>query len=134
MNASRVTVAALACVVAFAALVRGQTKADPREKLDTAIPEAIRLLEAKKYETFLQKYVVPDQLKEIIKAVSLEEFAQSFGRNKAPALLRVLKAVKGKKPSLDKEGKKATFKHGVKGVPYDSITFVKVDKFWYMRH
>ena len=39
------------------------------------------------------------------------------------------------KPDLDKEGKKATYqlKEKIKDVPVDKITFVKIDKYWYLQ-
>jgi hypothetical protein len=134
MRTTRVIFAALAAVVGFAALVTAQAKADPREKLETAIPKAIRLLEAKEYETFLKTFIAPDDFKKVTKDVSLEEFAMRFGKDHAATLLQVLKAVKGTKPTLDPDGTKATFKHDIKGAPKDSITFVKVDNFWYIQN
>jgi len=129
------------CVI-FAALViaplvtaQTKAKADPREKLDTAIPEAIRLLEAKEYETFLEKFVPPDLFKKITKETTLKEFATRFGKDKAADLLRVLKSIKDQKPTLDSKGTKATFKlknEDKKGK--DSISFVKVGKFWYIQN
>ena len=148
MPTTRVIFSALASVVGFTALVTAQAKADvgfaplvttqvkadPREKLETAIPEAIRLLEAKEYETFLKTFVVPDDFQKITKKMWLNEFATQFGKDKAADLLQVLKSVKGKKPTLDSKEKKATFKHKVKGVPKDSISFVKVENFWYIQN
>jgi hypothetical protein len=134
MRPTRVFVAALASVVGLVALVTAQGKADPREKLETAIPEAIRLLEAKEHETLLKSFVPPDELKQLTNGMSLEEFAKRFGKSHAPTLLQILQAVKDKKPTLDPDGKKATFKHGIKDAPKDSITFVKIDNFWYIQN
>jgi hypothetical protein len=127
-------VGALAGFVAFAAIGSAQAKADPREKLETAIPEAIRLLESKEYEKFLRTFVTPEEFAKITKQVSLEEFVKRFSEGKAPELLRVLKAVSGTKPSLDPSGTVATFKHQLKGTARDSIRFVKVEKFWYIQN
>lgn len=126
--------ATLACLAGFATLAPAPAKTDPRKKLETAIPEAIRLLEAKEYETFLKKFVAPDDFKKITKETTLEEIAKQFEKDKAAALLQVLKSVKDKKPTFDSEGKKATFKHEVKDAPKDSITFVKVDNLWYIQN
>jgi hypothetical protein len=138
MNASRVIFAVLACVVGFAALGRAApakpAKADPREKLETAIPEGIRLLEAKEHKTFLQKFAAPDDLARFTRKLSLEELARQFGKDKAVVLLKILRSVKGKKPTIEAKGKKATFKHNVKGAGKESISFVKVDKFWYIQN
>jgi len=40
-------------------------KAKPREKLPTAIGEAIRLLEAKEHENFIKDFLSPDDLKQL---------------------------------------------------------------------
>ena len=64
----------------------------------------------------------------------IDKFAEAFGKEKAAVLLKVLQAVKDVKPTLDTDGKKATFKlkEKVEGAPRDTITFVQVDKFWYI--
>lgn len=134
MPTTHLIVAALASAVGFAALVAAPAKVDPRKKLETAIPEAIRLLEAKEYKTFLKMFVAPDDFKKLTKEVSLDEFAQKFGKNKSDDLLRVLKSVKGKEPAFDSEKRKATFKIEIKDAPKKSISFVKIDNLWYIQN
>ena len=110
----------------------GRRQTRPAEALETAISEGIRLLEAKEYKVFLASFVSPADLKTNTKEMSLEEFAKWFGVRKAPRLLEVLKEINYAKPTLDDTGTRATFalKEEIGGVK--SITFVKVEKYWYL--
>lgn len=109
-------------------------KPDPREKLDTAIPEAIRLLEAKEHLKFIKTFVSPDELKKITEKGSIEDLAKSFGEKKADRLLKILGAIKDAKPTLSDDGKTATF--DLKALPDSkgSISFLKVEKYWYIKN
>ncbi|RCS44597.1 hypothetical protein DTL42_16865 [Bremerella cremea] len=120
-------------LLAFAAVAWGEdAAADPRETLATAIPEGIRLLEAEQYEEFLTKFVSPADLKMITARKSMDEFVNSFNERKAARVLKALKAIEGTKPKLDAAGTKANFvfKQEIDGKK--SLTFVKVDKYWYL--
>jgi hypothetical protein len=108
-------------------------KADPREKLETAITEAIRLLEAKDYATVLKHCLTPDDLKAITEKIPLDEFAKQFGEGKADRLLKVLKSIEDVKPTLDKEGKTATFKLKEEADGKKTISWVKIGKYWYIQ-
>src|SRR6476620_10429903 len=105
MKVSWVGVALLSVVASSAA--RGP---DPREKLETAIPEAVRLLEKKQYKEFLKKFLAPDDLKEATKEVTLDKLAEEFGKKKAAALLKAFKQLKGIKPTMETNGKKVTYR------------------------
>lgn len=120
-------------VLATATLARADDKPDPRTKVDTAVAEAVRLLEAKDYATLLKKFVPPDELKRITENASIEEFATKFGETKAPRMLKAMKAAKGIEPTLSDDGSKATikFKEPIDGK--EKIEFIKVDKLWYIK-
>jgi len=119
------------CAAAFAASsAADDATPDPREKLESAIPEMIRLLETKEYTTLLKNYAPPEVLKAITGKTSLEEVAKEFGEGKAEKLLTVLKSIKEMKPTLDADGKKATYE-GLKGEK-SKIVFLKIDKYWYI--
>jgi hypothetical protein len=133
MNAS-LTLVALFSFTSVAPSLDADPKDDPREELESAIPEAIRLLEAKEYVTFLKNFVAPVHLKKLAEKGSLEEFAKEFGRTKSGRLLKVLKSIKDAKPELGDEGKKATFKLKEEVEGKKTIVFVKVDKFWYIQN
>jgi hypothetical protein len=106
---------------------------DPRTSVETAIPEGIRLLEAKDYATFLRLFVPPDVLKELSAAESFEGFAKTFGEDgKATAVLAALKSIRGTKPAIDGDGRRATFTLKVPTEGKTTITFIKIGEFWYI--
>jgi hypothetical protein len=135
MSAARASAAILLCFLLLSILAAAPApKANPREQLKTAIPEAIRLLEAREYMTFLKTFVAPDDLKKITKDKPLDELATFFAENKAAQLLKALKSIKDAKPTRDDSGKKATYQLGEEIAGKKTITWVKVDKYWYIRN
>ena len=133
MISKRWTVVALALVAAAAMMASSTARADepdPREKLETALPEAIRLLEAKDYATLLKEFVAPDDFKHITENQTLEQFAKEFGDDKAAGVLKDLKSIKDKQPELSADGNKATFaREDPNAKP---IVWLKIDKYWYI--
>ena len=124
------TLAIISVTTIFAVSLRADAAGDPREKLETALPEAIRLLEAKDYATLLKEFVAPDDFKHITENQSLEQFAKEFGEDKAAGVLKDLKSIKDKTPELSAEGNKATFaREDANAKP---IVWVKIDKYWYI--
>lgn len=108
--------------------------ADPQEELATAIPEAIRLLEEEEYVTFLKNFVPPSDLKKITDKRSIEEVAEGFGEKKAPQLLEVLNSIKDAEPTLDDDEKKATYALKKPLGSKKSISFIKIEKRWYLQN
>lgn len=122
-------------VLMFASTVFGQeVKAKDRESLETIIPVGIVLLEAKEYELFLKTFVPPDELKKITEKTPLERFAKEFSERKAPRILEVLKEIKGTKPNLTDSDKKAVFTLKEEIASKNSITFLKIEKYWYIQN
>ncbi|GIW92819.1 MAG: hypothetical protein KatS3mg110_0860 [Pirellulaceae bacterium] len=113
-----------------------QGDAHPQAQLDTAISEAIRLLEKKDHVTLLKNFVAPDDLQKIVQNVPIEELAERFGKNHAEHLLKVLKSIQGKKPELDQEKKTATFRidESLRLPMRDTLVFVQVNGLWYIRN
>jgi hypothetical protein len=106
-----------------------------REDVSTAVGEAIRLLEMKDYETFLKDFVSPDDLKKIAEEkVDLSKLATRFKGEKADRLLRALKTIKNLTPTFEKNGELAVFPVKLAGSNKNSITFVKVGKYWYIKN
>jgi hypothetical protein len=134
MNTIRATTAVFLWLLAVISPAPDDSKVDPREKLDTAVPEAIRLLEAKDYPTFLKNFLPPDDLKKITEKVPLDEFSKQFGENKAPRLLLVLRSIRDAKPTLDPSGNKATYELKEPIDRKKTIGWVKVDKHWYIQN
>jgi hypothetical protein len=134
MSATRQVLLGLVVILMPASQLPAGSKPDPREKVDTAVPEGIRLLDAKEYSSFLQKFVPPDDLKKLTMKAPLDEFAKEFGQTHAPRLLKVLQAIRGTNPTLVADGMLATFplKEPIEGKK--SITFIKVGKFWYIQN
>lgn len=111
-----------------------EPKTEFREELKTAIPEGIRMLEAKEYVPFLKAFVPPEVLKKIIGNGTVEEFAARFGMGKADPLLNVLKQINGQEPEMKENGTKAIFKIKEPVNGKEEITFSKIEKFWYIEN
>ena len=108
-------------------------KPDPREQLPTAIAEAIRLLEAKQYQPFLEAFVKPDELKARVSGGDLAQFAQKFGESPRVArLLTALKEAQQVKPLMDKGDTVATFPVSAPDGGPTTIRFEKIGKYWYI--
>ena len=76
----RVIVLIVAILAASVQTTFGQ-QADPRSEPATALKEAVRLLESKKHEEFLQKFVSPSELETgINKLGSLKNMIVEFDR------------------------------------------------------
>jgi len=133
LKATHFVSALIVFVLASGSLLSAETTADPREKLDTAITEAIRLLEAKEYATVLQEYFYMGDLQNDT-TVSFDEILRIFANKKASRLLKALKATKSLTPVMEDKGKKATFKFKEPIERAKSITFIKIDKFWYIQN
>jgi ERCC4-type nuclease len=116
------------------AMAQTETKVDPREELETAIPEAIRLLESKDYANFLKKFLSPAEFKEITEKAQFNEleFAKQFGEKRAPGLLMVLKSIKGQTPTFDQSKKIATYEFKTENGGVKKISIAKIDKYWYI--
>ena len=110
-------------------------KPDPREKLETAVVEAIRLLEAKETLTFLKQFVHPDDLNKVIEGgKTLEKLAEQFSAKKSSRLVAFLKEIRDKQPELSEDGNQAVFKVETKTAPGGKVVFQKSGKLWYIRN
>ena len=118
----------------FSPVVAEDVKLETRESLETAVPEAIRLLKQRNYETFVKTFLPPALLDEVAERTSLEEFAKTFGEQKSMRLLLVLKEIKDAKPELDDTATTASFALKTKIRGRKSITFVKIEKYWYIKN
>ena len=106
-------------------------KVDPRENLDTAIAEAVRLLEAKEHAAFLKTFIEPSMLAS--RRDTFEEFAASFAGERADRLLAMLKHARTMKPAMNAEGTIATYQPDPNaGVGTRSLRWEKTGKYWYI--
>ncbi|MEO1614539.1 MAG: hypothetical protein AAFV88_01735 [Planctomycetota bacterium] len=127
----------LACVVSASLVSQApaeDVKPELRESLEKLIPEGIRLLTKKEFVPFVKAYVPPEELKKILKRMSLEEFAEKFGKSKAGRLLDVLKEIKDATPEMNDEKTKAVYKLKSSIGGKQSITFQKIEKYWYIEN
>ena len=106
---------------------------DPRTQPESAVKEAIRLLEASKYADFLKTFARPSEVEELVAKRPMDEVAAEFGEKRAPDLLAALRAASTMKPTLSTEGTRAdyTFDEAVR--PERRISMVKIGEFWYFR-
>jgi hypothetical protein len=120
------------CGIAFAAEAAPEA-ATPTASLDTAIPYAIKLLEAKDYKTFLKAFVPPDMYTKVIADKGEDAFVQQFADKKAERLLGVLQKIKDVKPALEDDGKTAVFQLPEEIAGKKTIQFIHVGNAWYIR-
>ncbi len=132
MKLHRMMFVLFACAAFSAPLSAAGVKDEAREKVETAIPEGIRLLEAKEYAVFLKAFVPPELLGRLTEKTTLEEFAKQFSEQKGPRLLKALQSIKGTKPLLSDDGLKATFKPKDDTGKERTLVFVKIGKYWYI--
>lgn len=107
-----------------------------QESLETAIPEAIRLLDAGEYELFLRRYIPPEKLQELEAKGGFAPFVKGLEEVKGsylPALLR--QAQEQKTPPLQNNKPIVEYridakKLGEKGPSH--LRFRKIDKYWYI--
>ena len=124
----------LCASAALSVAIAEEGKAEPRENLETAIPEAIRLLEAKEYVTFLTNFVNPDDFKRFTEGTTVEAFAKHFAEGNADVLLKALQSIKEAKPTMENDGKRAVYDLKEKINGRDKLAFVKVEKYWYIEN
>lgn len=125
---------ALSAIFCFqgVALVAQDAPANPREKIETAVPEMIRMLEKKEHLKFIEQFAPPKVVESIKSDQKLEEFAKGFGDKLAPALLKALNEIKGTKPEMSDDGKKATFTLKEEIANKKTLVLEKVEKYWYI--
>ena len=108
---------------------------NPRQKLETAIPHAIELMEQKKFKDFMEQFVPPKHI-EMMKATGMfATIVEKFGEgDKAQRLLNVLKEIKDTPPNYNAEKTIATYKLKEAVGNKDKIVFAKLDGYWYIEN
>ena len=123
----------LSLFVSFSACkTKKLTIVDPRENLTSAINDAVHLLKNRAYQSFIEKYVLPDDLEKILTKKTISELVEDFSGEKAEKVLGALKLANELEPKFDESGNKAVFsKNDVGGMSKDMV-FKKVGKYWYI--
>jgi hypothetical protein len=121
-----------ALVVCLALPVVAAPQEDPRKQVDTAIAEAIRLLEAQQYVEFVKAFAPPEAVARMTQQTTIEELAKGMAGERTDALLQALRQIKGTTPTMEAEGRVARFtlKEPVKNKA--TIAFEKIGDYWYI--
>jgi hypothetical protein len=108
-------------------------QADPRSEPATALKEAARLLESKKHEEFLQKFVSPSELEaEIKKLGSLKNIMVEFDRvGRFELALKALQAAMKVQPTFYNEGTKANYRFDAPIGGEVRLQLTKINGLWY---
>jgi hypothetical protein len=138
MNSHRILVALAIILLAIRAVNADDKSANPQEQLETAIPEAIRLLKAKEYKTFCETFSAPDDLKKAKSSpyISYDELLKDFENQKAANVLLALERAKDIKPELSNDGTSAKYvlsDEKFSGPRSRELNFIKVDNLWYIK-
>ncbi|HVU37511.1 MAG TPA: hypothetical protein VHC95_04200 [Opitutales bacterium] len=111
------------------------TGPDARLDIKTALPEAIKELEAKDYATFFKNFIPPSQVSQM--PVPPEQMAAMISSVPGAAdefdkMLAALKQVQNLAPTIDPSGNKATFTLNPPIGEHKDISFVKENGMWYI--
>ena len=108
--------------------------ADEVQTLPATIAEGIALLEEKKYEAFLSRFPVPEELARMRKNRSVEELARTFSKQHAARLLSMLRQIQSKEPQLSDEGRRAEYGVDLKNFSQNKLVFLKISDRWYLHN
>ena len=108
--------------------------AEETAALKETIQQGVTLLEAKKYEDFLRRFPVPEQLATMLKHRSLEEMARTFSKRHAQRLLEMLRQIETEKPALSEDGNLATFAVDQENFSRHKLVFAKIADRWHLRN
>jgi len=120
-------------ILVFSPIVFAEEKS-PREEVNTAIDEAIRLLSEDNFKVFIQTFMPPETLKTVTqgKPEALDEMVRTIAKEKVEPMLKALKIAKTLKPTLENDGKKTVFTFAEPIDGHRSLTLIKIEKYWYI--
>ena len=124
----------IASLLACFLLNEHAASAETPPSLEATIAEGITLLEEKKYEAFLSRFPVPEELAQMRKNRSLEELARTFAKEHAVRLLGMLQQIKTKTPQLSDEGRTAEYDVQWKNFSKHKLVFLKISGRWYLHN
>jgi hypothetical protein len=118
----------------------------PRAELATTIPELVRLIDAQDFETLMQDFMPPDELNALLASVGtpgqpmpLGVLAERMRQNprvmqQMAAAAQFLNYVQTQTPIFDATGNIASYPMGKVINGQNSLTFVKVGGYWYVKN
>lgn len=104
---------------------------NPQVSVKSSIKDCIKLLEKKKYEELLDRYIYPDAKKEALQYQSLSEMAKAF-ESKAQKNLEAMKVALNQKIEYRKNSTVAVIHLDGKVKGLNKIVFMKKDNRWYI--
>jgi hypothetical protein len=99
--------------------------------LSATIDKAVKLLEAQKHEEVVRLLIEPKELERWLESTTMERVIDGFKGRKAEDLLLVLKQVRERTPTLDADGRQATFK--LDGAVRKDVDFARIGDKWYLK-
>jgi hypothetical protein len=119
------------CLTIFVASPQTVSKPGPRENVETAVGEAIHLLESKDYKTFLLQFAPPDQVKARGGSPEALDAWVGYFSNQADGVLAAFKYARTQTPTYDDAKTTATYPLKGDSGP-KSLTMVKIGRYWYL--
>jgi hypothetical protein len=130
----------LGAIAAASAIVQGAPRPATRPTTSPAtqpaalagtIDKAVKLLEAQKHEEVVRLLIEPKELERWLESTTMERVVEGFKGRKAEDLLLVLKQVRERTPTLDADGRYATFK--LDGAVRKDVDFARIGDKWYLK-
>lgn len=114
---------------------RAFTVDNPRQQLDSAIAEAIRILETGDHIQFVKTFLYPADLQSMLQDGSMDELVADFSDQFAERLLETLKTVRTQHPVISGTENEAiaTFMLEPPVGGNAIIEFAKVGGYWYIK-
>jgi hypothetical protein len=129
----------LGAIAAAPAVVQGAQRAATRPAtsptqpaaLAGTIDKAVKLLEARKHEEVVRLLIEPKELDRWLQSTTMERVVEGFQGRKADDLLLVLRQVRERTPTIDEDGRRATFK--LDGAVRKDVDFARIGDKWYLK-
>lgn len=103
-----------------------------RTKIETAIPDMIKMIESEEYTELFNTYVNPKDLKQMTQKQPLNDLIKNFVENgKSEKLLNILKHAQTVKPIYNETKTSAVYKKETISTKKDLI-LIKQNGFWYI--
>jgi len=99
--------------------------------LAATVDKAVKLLEAQKHEEVVRLLIEPKELDRWLESTTMARVVEGFQGRKADDLLLVLKQVRERPPTIDQDGRRATFK--LDGAVRKDVDFARIGDKWYLK-